>query len=138
MVGPGKAIDTDRYFVVCVNSLGSCFGSSGPASIDPATGLAYRLDFPDLSVEDIARGGYEVIRRSGIERLSAVVGASLGGMVVLAFAAQFAGVARRVISISGSPAASPFAIALRSLQRDAILTRRGLAGRPVLRRRAAA
>lgn len=122
MVGPDKAIDTQRYFVVCVNSLGSCFGSSGPASIDPSTGLAYRLDFPDLSVEDIARGGYETIRTLGIERLFAVVGASLGGMAVLAFAAQFAGVAQRVISISGSPAALPFAIALRSTQRDAILT----------------
>src|SRR6188474_2357834 len=122
MVGPGKALDTSRYFIVCVNSLGSCFGSSGPASIDPSTGLAYRLEFPDLSVEDIARGGFEVIRSLGIERLSAVVGASLGGMAVLAFAAQFAGVARRVISISGSPAAMPFAIALRSTQRDAILT----------------
>jgi homoserine O-acetyltransferase/O-succinyltransferase len=122
MVGPGKAIDTQRYFVVCVNSLGSCFGSSGPASLDPATGLPYRLDFPDLSVEDIARGGFETIRSLGIERLSAVVGASLGGMVVLAFAAQFPRVARRVVSISGSPAAMPFAIALRSLQRDAILT----------------
>ncbi len=122
MIGPGKAIDTERYFVICVNSLGSCFGSSGPASIDPSTGLAYRLDFPDLSVEDIARGGFEVLRALGLERLSAVVGASLGGMAVLAFAAQFAGVARRVISISGSPAAMPFAIALRSLQRDAILT----------------
>jgi homoserine O-acetyltransferase len=122
MVGPGKALDTSRYFVVCVNSLGSCFGSSGPASVDPATGHAYRLEFPDLSVEDIARGGYETIRALKIERLSAVVGASLGGMVVLAFAAQFPGCARRVVSISGSPAASPFAIALRSLQRDAILT----------------
>ena len=70
MVGPGKAIDTNQYFVVCVNSLGSCFGSSGPASIDPATGLAYRLDFPDLSVEDIARGGYETCVRwaSGVCR----------------------------------------------------------------------
>ena len=124
MIGPRKAIDTDRYFVVCVNSLGSCFGSSGPASVDPATGLAYRLDFPDLSVEDIARGGYETIRSLGIDNLSAVIGASLGGMAVLAFAAQFAGVARRVISISGSPAAMPFAIALRSTQRDAILTDR--------------
>ena len=65
MVGPGKAIDTKRYFVVCVNSLGSCFGSTGPASIDPATGLAYRLDFPDLSVEDIARGGFEVDALAG-------------------------------------------------------------------------
>jgi len=122
MIGPDKAIDTNRYFVICVNSLGSCFGSSGPASIDPTTGLAYRLDFPDLSVEDIARGGYEVVRALRIGRLSAVVGASLGGMAVLAFAAQFGGVARRVISISGSPAAMPFAIALRSTQRDAILT----------------
>jgi homoserine O-acetyltransferase len=122
MLGPGKALDTNRYFVVCVNSLGSCFGSSGPASIDPVTGHAYRLDFPDLSVEDIARGGYEVARALEIEKLSAVVGASLGGMVVLAFAAQFPAFARRVVSISGSPAATPFAIALRSLQRDAILT----------------
>ena len=122
MVGPGKAIDTDHYYVICVNSLGSCFGSSGPASIDPSTGLAYRLRFPDLSVEDIARGGYETVRSLGIRRLSAVIGASLGGMVVLAFAAQFAGFAQRVVSISGSAAASPFAIALRSTQRDAILT----------------
>lgn len=122
MVGPGKAIDTNHYFVICVNSLGSCFGSSGPASIDPATGLAYRLTFPDLSVEDIARAGYETVRTLGIRRLSAVIGASLGGMVVLAFAAQFAGFAQRVVSISGSAAASPFAIALRTTQRDAILT----------------
>jgi homoserine O-acetyltransferase len=124
MIGPGKALDTNRYFVVCVNSLGSCFGSSGPASIDENTGRPYRLEFPDLSVEDIARGGFETIRALKIEKLSAVIGASLGGMVVLAFAAQFPGFARRVISISGSPAASPFAIALRSLQRDAILTDR--------------
>ena len=122
MLGPDKALDTDRYFVVCVNSLGSCFGSSGPASLDPATGLAYRLDFPDLSIEDIARGGFEVVRSLGLTQLSAVVGASLGGMAVLAFATQFPGVAKRVISISGSPAAMPFAIALRSTQRDAILT----------------
>jgi homoserine O-acetyltransferase/O-succinyltransferase len=122
MVGPGKAIDTNHYFVICVNSLGSCFGSSGPASIDPSTGLAYRLNFPDLSVEDIARAGYETVRSIGIKRLSAVIGASLGGMVVLAFAAQFSGFAQRVVSISGSAAASPFAIALRTTQRDAILT----------------
>jgi homoserine O-acetyltransferase/O-succinyltransferase len=122
MLGPGKALDTNRLFVICVNSLGSCFGSTGPASIDPATGLPYRLDFPDLSVEDIARGGFECVRTLKIEKLSAVIGASLGGMVVLAFAAQFPGFARRVVSISGSSAASPFAIALRSLQRDAILT----------------
>jgi len=121
MVGPGLAIDTKRFFVICVNSLGSCFGSTGPASNDPATGKAYRLSFPDLSVEDIARGGYEVLRSLGIARVDAVVGPSLGGMVVLAFAAQFPGAARRLVSISGTAAASPFAIALRSIQREAIL-----------------
>ena len=120
-MGPGLAIDSNRYFVVCVNSLGSCFGSTGPASINPATGTAYRLSFPDLSVEDIARAGYETLRSLEIERADTVIGPSLGGMVVLAYAAQFPGAARRIVSISGSAAASPFAIALRSIQREAIL-----------------
>lgn len=121
MIGPGLAIDTDRYFVVCVNSLGSCFGSTGPASIDPHTGERYRLNFPEIAVEDIAAAGMAAVRALGIERLDAVVGASLGGMSVLAFATQFPNAARRLISISGSPAASPFAIALRSVQREAIM-----------------
>ncbi len=120
MVGAGAHIDTDHFFVICVNSLGSCFGSTGPASNDPATGQPYRLTFPDLSVEDIARAGHEVMRSLGITRLDTVMGPSLGGMVVLAFAAQFPGAARRLVSISGTSAASPFAIALRSIQREAI------------------
>jgi len=121
MIGPDQAIDTKRFFVICVNSLGSCFGSTGPASIDPATGAPYRMSFPDLSVEDIARGGYETLRALGIERADTIIGPSLGGMVVLALAAQFPGAARRVVSISGTAAASPFAIALRSIQREAIM-----------------
>lgn len=120
MVGPGLAIDTDQFFVICVNSLGSCFGSTGPDSPDPATGKPYRLTFPDLSVEDIARAGYETVRTLGIDRLDTVMGPSLGGMVVLAFAALFPGATRRLVSISGTTAASPFAIALRSIQREAI------------------
>jgi homoserine O-acetyltransferase len=121
MVGPGKAIDTERFFVVCVNSLGSCFGSSGPASIDAATGERWRLRFPEVSVGDIARGGHETLRHLGLERIAAVIGPSLGGMVVMAFVARFPGVARSLVSISGSAAASPVAIALRSVQREAIL-----------------
>ncbi len=121
MIGPQCPIDTDRHFVVCVNSLGSCFGSSGPASIDPATDAPYRVTFPDLSVEDIARAGYEALRALDIPRADTVIGPSLGGMVVLAYLAQFPGAARRAISISGTAAASPFAIALRSIQREAIL-----------------
>ena len=121
MIGPALAIDTSRYFVLCVNSLGSCFGSTGPASIDPATGERYRLTFPEVAVEDIARSGFEAARALGIEQLAVVMGASLGGSVVAAFAALFPEGARRLVSISGSPAASPFAIALRSVQREAIL-----------------
>jgi homoserine O-acetyltransferase/O-succinyltransferase len=120
MLGPGLGVDTDQFFVVCVNSLGSCFGSTGPASIDPATGRPYRLSFPDLSVEDIARAGYEVASSLGIRRVDTVMGPSLGGMVVLAYAALFPGAARRLVSISGTLAASPFSIALRSIQREAI------------------
>ena len=120
MVGPQLAIDTERYFVICVNSLGSCFGSTGPSSIDPATGRSYRLSFPDLSVEDIARAGFETVRSLGIGRLDTVMGPSLGGMVVLAYAAMFPKSARRLVCISGTMAAAPFAIALRSIQREAI------------------
>jgi homoserine O-acetyltransferase/O-succinyltransferase len=122
MVGAKLAIDSERFFVICVNSLGSCFGSTGPASDDPATGKPYRLSFPDLSVEDIARGGYQTMRALGIERLDTVMGPSLGGMAVLAFTAMFPGAARRLLCISGTAAAAPFAIALRSIQREAITT----------------
>jgi len=128
MVGPKLAIDTERFFVICVNSLGSCFGSTGPASIDPATGRPYRLTFPDLSVEDIARGGFETARSLGITRLDTVMGPSLGGSVVLAYAALFPQAARRLVCISGTAAAAPFAIALRSIQREAITSDPNWAG----------
>ena len=105
MVGSGLALDSDRFYIICVNSLGSCFGSTGPASQDPATGRPYRLTFPDLSVEDIARAGYETVRSLGITRLDTVMGPSLGGMVVLAYAAMFPGGARRLLCISGTMAA---------------------------------
>ena len=120
MVGPGRPIDTSRFFVVCVNSLGSVFGSTSPASINPQSGKPYRLSFPILTVEDIARGGYEVIRSLKIEKLRCVIGPSLGGMTVLAFAAMFPDAARSLISISGAARSTPFTIALRSLQREMI------------------
>jgi homoserine O-acetyltransferase len=120
MIGPGRAIDTRRWFVVCVNSLGSCFGSTGPASPDPATGQPYRLRFPVLTVEDIARAGYEVARGLGLNSFAAVLGPSLGGMSAHAFCALYPGFARTLISISTAARSSPFAIALRSLQREMI------------------
>jgi len=120
MLGPGKAIDSDRWFVVCVNSLGSCKGSTGPASIDPATGEPYRLSFPELSIEDIADAAAEVVRGLGIDRLACVIGNSMGGMTALALLARHPGIARSHINISGSARALPFSIAVRSLQREAI------------------
>jgi homoserine O-acetyltransferase len=120
MVGPGKPIDTTRYFVICVNSLGSCFGSTGPASIDPNSGEVYRLSFPVLSLEDVACGGALLLDRLGIDSLAACVGPSMGGMTALAFQVLFPGRSRGFVSISSAPRTAPFAIALRSLQREMI------------------
>lgn len=120
MLGPGKHIDTQRWFVVCVNTLGSCKGSTGAASTNPATGEPYRLDFPDLTLEDAANAAYELARGLGIERLACLLGNSMGGMTALAYLAQHPGSARAHISISTAPQAQPFAIAIRSLQREAI------------------
>jgi homoserine O-acetyltransferase len=120
MLGPGKPIDSDRWFVVCVNSLGSCKGSTGPASINPDTGAQYRLAFPELSIEDGADAAAAVVRALGIERLACVIGNSMGGMTALALLQRHPGIARSHINISGAARALPFSIAIRSLQREAI------------------
>ena len=120
MIGPGKPIDSNRWFVICANTLGSCKGSTGPASIDPATGHLYRLTFPDLTLEDVANASFELVRGLGIERLACLLGNSMGGMSALGYLMQHAGSVRTHISISTAPQAQPFAIAIRSLQREAI------------------
>jgi homoserine O-acetyltransferase len=120
MIGPGRPIDTRRFFVICINALGSPYGSTSPASINPATGEPYRLTFPVLTVEDIARAGHEVAVHLGVKKLASVVGPSLGGMTVLAYCALFPNEARSVVSISGAARSLPFSIALRSLQREII------------------
>ena len=120
MIGPGKALDTDQFFVISVNSLGSCFGSTGPGSIDPATGQPYGDRFPELRIEDIARASQAAVDAFGIDQLAAVIGTSLGGMTALAHAACFPGRARSVVSISGALAATASAIATRSLQREMV------------------
>jgi homoserine O-acetyltransferase len=120
MLGSGKPIDSDRWFVICVNSLGSCKGSTGPASLNPQTGQLYRLDFPEMSVEDGADAAAHVVRGLGIERLACIIGNSMGGMTALAFLLRHPGLARSHINISGAARALPFSIAIRSLQREAI------------------
>jgi homoserine O-acetyltransferase len=120
MAGPGKAIDTSRWFVICVNSLGSDKGSTGPASQNPATGELYRLDFPSLALEDVANAGYAVVSGLGIERLACLIGCSMGGMSALAYMLLHPGSVRAHISVDTAPQAQPFSIAIRSLQREAI------------------
>lgn len=120
MLGPGAPIDTDRWYVISVNTLGSCKGSTGPASANPATGEPYRLDFPDLSIEDCADAAAHVVRTLGIERLACVVGNSMGGMAALSLLARHPGIARTHLNISGAARALSWTIAIRSLQREAI------------------
>ncbi len=120
MIGPGKPLDTNDYHVICVNSLGSCFGSTGPSSVDPRRGEQYRLSFPDLSIEDIAAAGHAVIQALDIPCVRAVVGCSLGGMTALAYAVHYPEETHNVVVISGAAKATPHAIGVRSLQREII------------------
>ena len=89
MVGPGRPIDTDRFFVICSNVVGGCLGSSGPASVDPATGVAYGVDFPVITIRDMVRAQALLIDHLGIETLFCVAGGSMGGMQVLQWAALY-------------------------------------------------
>ncbi|WP_199098695.1 homoserine O-acetyltransferase [Dyella sp. ASV21] len=120
MIGPGRAIDTSRWFVICVNSLGSDKGSTCAASIDPATGAPYRLTFPELSLEDVANAAHQAVRSLGIDQLACLIGCSMGGMSALAYMVLHPGSVRAHISVDTAPQAQPFAIAIRSLQREAI------------------
>ncbi|HEX5679237.1 MAG TPA: alpha/beta fold hydrolase, partial [Desulfobacterales bacterium] len=89
MVGPGKGIDTDRYFVVCANIIGSCMGSTGPSSANPATGRAYGLDFPVVTIGDMVAAQKALIDHLGIAKLLCVVGGSIGGMQVLEWSVRY-------------------------------------------------
>ena len=120
MIGSGLPLDSDRFFIICVNSLGSCFGSTGPASVDPVTGKPYRLDFPVLTLEDVAEGAWGVVQHLGIDKLHAVVGCSMGGMSGLAYCVRHPGSTSAFVSISSATRAEPFSIAVRSLQREMI------------------
>ena len=89
MVGPGRPIDTERYFVICPNVMGGCLGTSGPASINPVTGEPYGLDFPVITIRDMVRAQAMLLDTLGIETLFAVAGGSMGGMQVLQWAASY-------------------------------------------------
>ena len=122
MIGPGAPIDSDRFYVISLNSLGSCKGSSGPASINPATARPYRLDFPDLCVEDIAAAAHQLVGHLGVDQLCTMVGPSMGGMSALAYLQKNPLGARHFLTISSSSNSEPFSIAVRSLQRELIVS----------------
>jgi homoserine O-acetyltransferase len=99
VIGPGKLFDTDRHFVVSSNMLGSCYGSTGPASVDPATGRPYGPDFPSISLRDIVAAQHEMLCALGIDRLLAVAGSSIGGFQALQWAVSFPDFMRGVIAL---------------------------------------
>ena len=122
MVGPGKPVDTDRYFVIGVNNIGSCFGSTGPASINPATGKPWGAAFPVLTVEDWVRAQARLADRFGIECFAAVMGGSLGGMQALSWAITCPDRVRHCVVIASTPRLSAQNIGFNEVARRAIIS----------------
>ena len=122
MVGPGKPLDTDRFFVIGVNNLGSCFGSTGPMHPDPATGKPYGANFPVVTVEDWVQAQARLADALGIMQFAAVMGGSLGAMQALAWSMLFPQRLRHCIVIASTPTLSAQNIAFNDVARQAILT----------------
>jgi homoserine O-acetyltransferase len=121
MIGPGKAFDTDRYFVVCTNLIGSCRGSTGPSSVNPATGWPYALDFPVVTVGDMVRAERRCLDVLGIERLLAVAGGSLGGMQALEWTVAYPDDVRGCLSIASTAHLGSQGVAWNAIARHAIM-----------------
>ncbi|GAB4284337.1 MAG: homoserine O-acetyltransferase [Deferrisomatales bacterium] len=122
MIGPGRPIDTDRYFVVCSNVLGSCKGTTGPASVNPRTGRPYAMRFPIVTVRDMVRVQALLLDRLGIERLLSVIGGSMGGMQALEWAVRYPERVRSAVPISTTGASSPLSIGFNKIGRRAIMS----------------
>ena len=120
-VGPGKAIDTNKYFVICVNVLGGCMGSFGPKEIDPKTNKIFATNFPVITIKDIVKAQKFLIDHLGIKKLLAVTGGSMGGMQVLQFVSLYPNLAYSAIPIACSASHSAQNIALNELGRQAIM-----------------
>ncbi|MEJ8835615.1 homoserine O-succinyltransferase MetX [Ramlibacter sp. AN1133] len=122
MIGPGKPVDTDRFFVIGVNNLGSCFGSTGPMHVNPDTGRVYGADFPVVTVEDWVDAQARLLDRLGIRRLAAVMGGSLGGMQALSWTLQFPERVRHAVVVASAPNLTAENIAFNEVARRAIVT----------------
>jgi homoserine O-acetyltransferase len=122
LVGPGKPLDTDRFFVIGVNNPGSCFGSTGPMHVNPDTGRVYGADFPVMTVEDWVDAQVRLVQRLGITQLAAVLGGSLGGMQALAWTLRHPDKLRHCVAVATAPNLSAQNIAFNEVARRAIVT----------------
>ncbi len=122
MIGPGKPVDTDRFFVIGVNNLGSCFGSTGPRDINPDTGRVYGADFPVVTVEDWVSAQARLLDALGIAQLAAVMGGSLGGMQALSWTLQYPERVRHAVVVASAPNLTAENIAFNEVARRAIVT----------------
>lgn len=122
MIGPGKPVDTDRFFVIGVNNLGSCFGSTGPMHTNPKTGKAWGADFPVMTVEDWVNAQARLLDRLGIAELAAVMGGSLGGMQALSWTLQYPDRVRHAVVVASAPNLTAENIAFNEVARRAIVT----------------
>lgn len=121
MIGPGRTIDTDEYFVVCANVLGGCCGSTGPSSLDPATGEPYGMRFPIVTIRDMVRAQRMLLDALGVERLSLVIGGSIGGQQALEWAVTYPDFVQRAAPIAATGALGPQGLAMSELGRRAIM-----------------
>ncbi len=121
MVGPGKPIDTNSYFVICPNIIGGCMGSTGPASVNPETGAPYGLDFPVITIHDMVRAQSQLIERLDIPDLFSVIGGSMGGMQVLEWVANYGDRVFSAVPIATAPRHSPQNIAFHEVGRQAVM-----------------
>jgi homoserine O-acetyltransferase len=121
MIGPGKGLDTSRYFVICANMLGGCRGSTGPSSVNPETGAPYGLTFPMMTIGDVVRTQKRLLDHLGISKLHGVIGGSVGGMQVLEWCVRYPDMVRAAIPIATTLRHSALAIAFNEIARQAIM-----------------
>ena len=122
MIGPGRAFDTNKYYVICSNFIGGCMGSTGPSSIDPKTGKSYGMSFPFITISDMVKVQKELIDHLGAKKLLTVVGGSMGGMQVLEWAISYPKIVKSAMVIASTSRLSPQSIAFNAVGRNAIIS----------------